>query len=145
LRAGAKSLWIESRFRSKYFSGRKILSEKSATFRDHALSAGVLLGDDALAQNGIRQRSESCPAVVRLGVTAHPSAQWIARQLSEAYGWQQAPQYIVRDRDCVYGDVFIRHPSRSRDGHSGPADRTTIAMAERTCGEAHRFDPTGLS
>lgn len=46
--------------------------------------------------------------ILWLGVTAHPSAQWIARQLSEAYGWQQAPQYIVRDRDCVYGDVFIR-------------------------------------
>src|SRR3954453_5570256 len=35
--------------------------------------------------------------ILWLGVTAHPSAQWIARQLSEAYGWQQAPQYIVRD------------------------------------------------
>jgi hypothetical protein len=39
--------------------------------------------------------------ILWLGMTAHPSAQWIARQLSEAYGWQQAPQYIVRDRDCV--------------------------------------------
>ena len=46
--------------------------------------------------------------ILWLGVTAHPSAQWIARQLSQAYGWQQAPQYIVRDRDCVYRDVFIR-------------------------------------
>jgi hypothetical protein len=36
-----------------------------------------------------------------LGVTAHPSAEWIARQLTEAYGWQQAPRYIIRDRDCV--------------------------------------------
>ena len=43
-----------------------------------------------------------------LGVTAHPSAEWIARQLTEAYGWQQAPRYIIRDRDCVYGDVFLR-------------------------------------
>ena len=43
-----------------------------------------------------------------LGVTTHPSAEWIARQLTEAYGWQQAPRYIVRDRDCVYGDVFLR-------------------------------------
>jgi transposase InsO family protein len=42
-----------------------------------------------------------------LGVTAHPSAEWIARQLTEAYGWQQTPPYIIRDRDCVYGDVFI--------------------------------------
>src|SRR6266403_2637291 len=43
-----------------------------------------------------------------LGVTAHPSAEWIARQLTEAYGWQQAPRYIVRDRDRVYGGVFTR-------------------------------------
>jgi len=43
-----------------------------------------------------------------LGVTARPNAHWIARQLTEAYGWQQAPRYIVRDRDCVYGDVVIQ-------------------------------------
>ena len=43
-----------------------------------------------------------------LGVTARPSAHWIARQLTEAYGWQQTPRYIVRDRDCVYGDVVIQ-------------------------------------
>jgi hypothetical protein len=33
---------------------------------------------------------------------------WIARQLTEAYGWQQAPRYIVRDRDGVYGDIVIQ-------------------------------------
>jgi transposase InsO family protein len=38
-----------------------------------------------------------------LGVTARPSAHWIARQLTGARGWQQAPRSIVRDRDCVYG------------------------------------------
>jgi transposase InsO family protein len=43
-----------------------------------------------------------------LGVTARPSAHWIARQVTEAYGWQQTPRYIVRDRDCVYGDVVIQ-------------------------------------
>src|SRR5262245_35875451 len=43
-----------------------------------------------------------------LGVTAHPSAEWIVRQLTEAYGWQPAPRYIIRDRDCVYGGVFLR-------------------------------------
>ena len=43
-----------------------------------------------------------------LAVTAHPSAEWIARQLTEAYGWQQAPRYITRDRDRVYGGVFAR-------------------------------------
>jgi Integrase core domain len=43
-----------------------------------------------------------------IGVTAHPNAEWIARQLTEAYAWVQAPQYIIRDRDRVYGDLLIR-------------------------------------
>ena len=34
-----------------------------------------------------------------LGVTAHPTAEWIANQLTEAYGWNRSPRYIIRDRD----------------------------------------------
>ena len=43
-----------------------------------------------------------------LGVTTHPNAEWIARQLTEACGWKEAPRYIVRDRDGAYGEAFIR-------------------------------------
>jgi len=43
-----------------------------------------------------------------LGVTAHPTAEWIARQFTEAYGWRNAPRYLVRDRDRAYGSEFIR-------------------------------------
>jgi hypothetical protein len=43
-----------------------------------------------------------------LGVTAHPTAEWIARQLTEACGWSEPPRYIIRDRDGAYGEVFIR-------------------------------------
>jgi len=42
--------------------------------------------------------------ILWLGVTAHPTAEWMARQLTEAFGWEGTPQYIVRDRDSVYGD-----------------------------------------
>lgn len=38
-----------------------------------------------------------------LGVTEKPTAEWIARQVTEACGREAAPGYIVRDRDCVYG------------------------------------------
>ena len=46
--------------------------------------------------------------ILWLGVTANPTAEWIADQLTEAYGWNVSPRYIIRDRDAVYGDVFIR-------------------------------------
>ena len=41
-------------------------------------------------------------------VTAHPSAEWIARQIVEAFPWDEAPAYVVRDRDAVYGQVVKR-------------------------------------
>jgi hypothetical protein len=43
-----------------------------------------------------------------LGVTAHPTAEWIAHQLTEACGWEPAPKYLIRDRDRVYGEYFKR-------------------------------------
>jgi hypothetical protein len=46
--------------------------------------------------------------ILWLGVTAHPTAEWIARQLTEACGWERTPEYLVRDRDSVYGEIFTR-------------------------------------
>ena len=46
--------------------------------------------------------------ILRFGVTAHPTAEWIANQITEACGWEQAPRYLIRDRDEAYGEVFIR-------------------------------------
>jgi hypothetical protein len=39
--------------------------------------------------------------ILWLGVTAHPTAEWISHQLTEAYGWKVAPRYIIRDRDAA--------------------------------------------
>jgi hypothetical protein len=46
--------------------------------------------------------------IMWLGATANPTAEWIGRQLMEAFGWEAAPDYIVRDRDGAYGEAFIR-------------------------------------
>ena len=60
--------------------------------------------------------------ILWLGVTAHPTAEWISHQLTEAYGWKVAPRYIIRDRDAVYGDVVIRRlrAMRIRDRPTAP-------------------------
>ncbi|SIO42183.1 hypothetical protein SAMN05443247_05151 [Bradyrhizobium erythrophlei] len=46
--------------------------------------------------------------ILWFGVTAHPTAEWIANQVTEACGWEQVPRYLIRDRDGAYGEVFIR-------------------------------------
>ena len=46
--------------------------------------------------------------ILWLGVTPHPTAEWIANQLTEACGWEPAPGYLIRDRDACYGHVFTR-------------------------------------
>jgi hypothetical protein len=36
--------------------------------------------------------------ILWFGVTAHPTSEWIANQITEACGWEQAPQYLIRDQ-----------------------------------------------
>jgi transposase InsO family protein len=44
--------------------------------------------------------------VVRFGVTEHPTQQWTMQQLREAFPWDEAPRYVLRDRDAIYGRDF---------------------------------------
>ena len=46
--------------------------------------------------------------VVHFNVTTHPTAQWTAQQLVEAFPWDEAPKYLLRDRDSIYGDAVQR-------------------------------------
>jgi transposase InsO family protein len=70
-----------------------------------------------------------------LGVTAHPTVEWIALQLTEAYGWREAPpHYLVRDRDRAYGQAFIR-----RVGAMGIRDRPISARSPWQNGYAERL------
>ena len=75
-----------------------------------------------------------------LGVTAHPSAEWVARQLTEASGWQQAPRYLIRDRDCVYGAVLARRLRAMgiRDRPIAPRSPWQNGCAERLIGSIRR-------
>jgi transposase InsO family protein len=46
--------------------------------------------------------------LVWINVTTNPTAEWIARQITEAFPWNEAPRYLIRDRDCVYGAAVTR-------------------------------------
>src|SRR5256884_8849788 len=42
-------------------------------------------------------------------VTGNPTADWLARQITEAFPWDGAPKYLIRDNDRVFGAVFKAH------------------------------------
>jgi transposase InsO family protein len=44
--------------------------------------------------------------IVHVNVTEHPTAQWTAQQIVEAFPWDTAPRYLLRDRDSIYGTAF---------------------------------------
>jgi hypothetical protein len=46
--------------------------------------------------------------LVWLSVTSNPTAEWIALQITEAFPWDEAPHYLIRDRDRVYGATVTR-------------------------------------
>src|SRR5215813_12494105 len=45
--------------------------------------------------------------ILHFGVTAHPTAEWTAQQLREAFPWETAPRYLLRDRDRIFGADFV--------------------------------------
>jgi hypothetical protein len=61
--------------------------------------------------------------ILHFNVTAHPTAEWTGQQLREAFPFDQIPRYLLRDRDCIFGDDFTRQvknlKSRKRSRHLG--------------------------
>ena len=45
--------------------------------------------------------------IVNFAVTAHTTAEWTAQQLREAFPWDTAPRYLLRDRDRIFGLDFV--------------------------------------
>jgi transposase InsO family protein len=78
--------------------------------------------------------------LVYINVTTNPTAEWIARQITEAFPWDSAPGYMIRDRDRIYGAV-VRRRLRAmgiRDKPIAPASPWQNSYAERLIGTIRR-------
>jgi hypothetical protein len=75
-----------------------------------------------------------------VGVTPSPTADWIARQVSEACGWEPVPDYLVHDRDRVYGEAFTRRIRAMgiRDRPTAPRSPWQNGYSERLIGSIRR-------
>ena len=74
--------------------------------------------------------------LVWINVTQNPTAEWIAVQLTEAFPWNEAPRYLIRDRDRIYGEVARRRISAMgiRDKPIAPASPWQNGFTERLIG-----------
>jgi transposase InsO family protein len=78
--------------------------------------------------------------ILHFNVTEHPTAAWTARQLLEACGTDNAPRFLVHDRDAIYGKIFRRQVGalNIQDVPTVPRSPWQNAYAERVIGSIRR-------
>jgi len=78
--------------------------------------------------------------LVRVGITSSPTAEWIPGQVTEAFPWDEAPRYLVRDRDSSYSHAFRRRIRATdiRDRPTALRSPWQNAYVERVIGSIRR-------
>lgn len=78
--------------------------------------------------------------ILHVNATYHPTTEWIARQLTEAFPWSDVPEYLIRDRDASYGQVYVERllAMGIRDRPTTPRSPWQNAYVERVIGSIRR-------
>jgi transposase InsO family protein len=78
--------------------------------------------------------------ILHFGVTVHPTAEWTVQQLREAFPWDSAPRYLLRDRDRIFGDDFTQQVKDMgvREVLAAPRSPWQRAYIERVIGSIRR-------
>jgi putative transposase len=78
--------------------------------------------------------------ILHFAITAHPTAEWTAYQLREAFPWESTPQYLLRDRDRIFGHEFVEQVKAMgiKQVLSAPRSPWQRAYIERLIGSIRR-------
>jgi transposase InsO family protein len=130
---------------AKYMVKRRGRPARDGELRNHAPDIAAM---DLFVVPTIRFDLLYAFVIVRLGrrdlvwinVTANPTAEWAAHQITEAFPWDEAPHYLIRDRDRIYGSVVTRRLRAMgiRDKPTTPASPWQNGFVERLIGSIRR-------
>src|SRR5246127_317546 len=78
--------------------------------------------------------------LISLSVTANPTSEWIARQITDAFPWDEAPDYLIRGRDASYGSAVTKRLAAMgiRDHPTAPRSPWQNGHVERPIGSIRR-------
>jgi transposase InsO family protein len=78
--------------------------------------------------------------IIHTAVTEHPTAAWLSRQVTEAFPWDTAPRYLLRDRDASYGQHFRKRVAAMgiTEVITAPRSPWQNACVERVIGSIRR-------
>ena len=78
--------------------------------------------------------------LISLSVKAHPTAEWIAHQITDAFPWDEAPDHLIRDHDASYGSAVTKRLAAMgiRDHPTAPRSPWQNGHAERLIGSICR-------
>ena len=93
-----------------------------------------------LSRDAIERLVTKYAAAAGVGVTADPTAEWTAQQLREAFPWETAPHYLLRDRDRIFGADFVKQVKAMgiKQVLSAPRSPWQRAYMERVIGTIRR-------
>jgi hypothetical protein len=91
---------------------------------------------DVPIKGGMPWATKKASAAMPMPVKMENRQVWLARQMTEAFPWDTAPRYLLRDRDASYGQTF-RDRVHARGRHC-----SAITLAESLRRARHWLDPS---
>jgi putative transposase len=128
---------------SAFRSGGQVASQDSISMTILAtlnVKAGGPAPDFAESIDDVLVLAHDRRRILHVAVTAHPTAEWTAQQLREVFPWDSAPQYLLRDRDRIFGGEFTNQVKELgiRELLGAPGVPQQRAYIERVIGTIRR-------
>jgi transposase InsO family protein len=136
-RSGFRAYW---RWKSRARPGRPRVERELRDLIRRMSEENALWGAPRIHGELLKLGFKVAESTVSFAVIRNPTAEWLAQQIVQAFPWDTAPTYLVRDNDGAYGQAFTRRVRTMgiRDRPTSPRSPWQNPYAERLIGTLRR-------